>query len=202
MRSFLFVLPLLACASCRSPHYADRGAMFGAITGALAGAAIGEHNGDAGAGAAIGTAVGSLAGTAIGESIDHEVAQSQALIEARLGRRLAGAVAVNDVIAMTQADLSESVIATHIRANGVAQPPTVDDLITMRNAGVQDSVIQVMQTAPPPVDPAPIPPAGPVVVEEHHYFEPGPWQPRFRRRPPWFRRRDGPGVHWGISVGN
>jgi hypothetical protein len=76
-----------------------------------------------------------LAGAAIGDSIDQDLAQSQALIEQRLGRRLSGAATVSDVIAMTQANLSEEVISTHIRANGVARPPQVDDLITLRNAG-------------------------------------------------------------------
>lgn len=189
---------IVACIGCRSPYYAERGAALGAITGALAGAAIGEGNGDAVSGAAIGTAVGTLAGSTIGESIDREVAESQALIEARLGRQLSGAVSVADVVSMSSASLSENVIATHIRANGVARPPTVDDLIAMRNAGVSDTVIQAMQTAPSPAPPSPPPP---VVVEEHHFFEPA-WHPGFHGPPPWPRRGRGRGVQWGISVSN
>ena len=182
---------------CRSPYYADRGAAFGALTGALTGAAIGEHNGEAGAGAAIGGAVGALTGAAVGDSIDRDIARSRATVAGKTG-----AVTVADVIAMTQSGLSEDVIAAHIRTNGVAQSPQVDDLIQLRNAGVSDRVVQAMQQTPPRavlVSPSP----APVVVEEHHYFAPA-YPPHWRSPPyrPWPHRGPAPGVHWGVAFGN
>ena len=112
-----------------------------------------------------------------------------------------GAVTVPDVISMTQAGLSESVIATHIRANGVAQRPTADDLVVLSKSGVTEQTILALQQAPPAgVLAAPLP--APVIVEEYHY---GP--------APFYRGYHGPhrhhgrhhvpnGVHWGISVGH
>ena len=121
-------------------NYAERGAGIGGLTGALAGAAIGEDHGNAAAGAAIGTAVGDLTGTAIGSEMDHDVARSEAIIRETMGRAMQGAVNLGDVISMTEAGLSDDVITTHIRANGVTQPPQVSDLIQLRNAGVSDPV--------------------------------------------------------------
>ena len=49
--------------------------------------------------------------------------------------------------AMTQAGLSEDVIATHIRAHGVAKPPSVNDLIVLRNQGVDPSAPGALRSA-------------------------------------------------------
>jgi len=200
-----------AAAGCRSPYYSDRGALAGGLAGAGVGAAIGDASGHAGPGALIGAAVGAITGNAIGESIDADLARSQAEIEARMGRRMSGAVTSQDVIAMTQAGLSEDVIATHVRASGVAQPPGVSDLIFLRNNGVSDRVIQALQQTPPPnVAPAgyaaPVayaapPPRG--VVVEHYYGRP--W---YACPPPHYhyhhrhRHRHPPGVSWGFSFAN
>lgn len=198
----LIAIPALGC---QSANYAERGTAIGALTGALTGAAIGKNNGNTGAGAVLGTAVGALAGTAIGESVDADIARNNAIIQERLGRQLAGAVTVDDVIVMSQANLSDEVIATHIRANGVANPPRPEDLITLSNAGVSDAVIQAMQTATPPTPPAPSTVTAdrrPVIVEEHHYIAP-PYPPPFRShwhyRYPRGRRSN---VHWGFSFSN
>jgi len=191
---------------CQSSNYAERGTAIGALTGALAGAAIGENNGKAGAGAVIGTAVGALAGTAIGESSDADIARNNAIIQERLGRQLAGAVTVDDVIVMAQANLSDDVIITHVRANGVANPPRREDLITLSNAGVSDAVIKAMQTAQPPTPSVPSSVSSgrrPVVIEEHHYISPPYPRPH---RTHWHHhrhpRRHSSNIHWGFSFGS
>jgi hypothetical protein len=202
----LLTIWLLACAAagCRSPYYADRGALFGGLTGAGVGALVGEANGNAGAGAVIGSALGAVTGAAVGEGIDADLARSRAEIEARMGRQMQGAVSVPDVIAMTQAGLSDDVITTHIRASGVAQPLAVGDLIQLRNMGVRDAVINAMQQTPPrgaqAVATYPVYPAGREVIVEHHYpaYGPvwyGPPRPHFHyhHRPPGH-------VSWGVSV--
>lgn len=190
-------------SGCRSPYYGDRGALVGGLTGAAIGGAIGDNSGNALPGALIGSAVGAVTGGAIGDSIDADLARSRAEIEARMGRQMAGAVTTEDVIAMTRAGLSPDVISTHIRANGVAQVPQVNDLIHLRNNGVGDYVIQTMQQAPPPPGATAVygPPLSQrQVVVEHHY---GPWYPP----PPapcfHYHHRHGHGrrghVGWGFS---
>src|SRR5438105_7412873 len=103
------LLAMLAVIGCRSPYYADRGALFGGLTGAGVGALVGDATGHTAAGAAIGTAVGALAGAAVGDTIDADMARSQAEIQAKMGRQMQGAVTPQDVIAMTQAGLSDDV---------------------------------------------------------------------------------------------
>jgi hypothetical protein len=214
------VLLMCACsaAGCRSPYYADRGALAGGLTGAGVGAAIGDASGNAGPGALIGAAIGTIAGNTIGGNIDADLARSQAEVEARMGRQMSGAVTSQDVIAMTQAGLSEDVIATHVRASGVAQSPGVNDLIFLRSNGVSDRVIQALQQTPPP-NLAPAGYSGPVayavptrdVIVEQYY---GP--PWYRCPPPYFHyhhrhhghhghhghRHRSPGVSWGVSFAN
>jgi hypothetical protein len=196
------VLPILI-SGCRSPYYADQGAALGALTGGLAGAAIGEHNNNPLAGVAIGSAVGALTGATVGSAIDQDVARSQAEIERQMGRRMVGAVTVPDVISMTEAGLSDSVITAHIHANGVARRPTAQDLVVLSQAGVREQAILAMQQSPPAdAMVSPQPRAQPVIVEEYHYG-PGPFvrgyhQPHRHHGPRHARN----GVHWGISVGH
>ena len=90
----LALLAAFGSAGCRSPYYADRGALFGGLTGAGVGALVGEANGNAGAGAVIGSAIGAVTGAAVGEGIDADLARSRAEIEARMGRQMQGAVTV------------------------------------------------------------------------------------------------------------
>jgi hypothetical protein len=187
------LLLITASGGCQSPYYADRGAGLGAVSGALAGAAIGEHNGNALAGAVLGAAGGGLAGAAIGDVMDAEVARNQAIIEQRMGRRMAAAVSMHDVIAMSQAGLSDDIIIGHMRAYGVAQPPQVNELIMLRNANVSESVIRAMQQPQVVVQPATYRPA-PVIVEEYYYAPPPPWY--FHDHHPRFC---GPRAGWGFS---
>jgi outer membrane protein with glycine zipper len=200
--AFVLLLPFFA-SGCHSPYYADRGALFGGLTGAGVGAVVGDAAGNAGAGAIIGSAVGALTGAAVGENIDADLARSKAEIEARMGRQMQGAVTPQDVIAMTQAGLSDDVITTHIRANGMAQPLAVGDLIGLRNMGVRDSVINAMQQTPPraaqvapgyyPAYPGYPPPGRQMIVE--HYYQP--WGPP----PPavYYHHRPRGRVSWGVS---
>ncbi len=180
---------------CRSPYLRDQGALIGGLAGAGVGAAIGENNNKPLAGAAIGAAVGTLAGAAIGDSMDQEIERNNAIIEQRLGQRLAGAATIEQVVSMSQAGLSDEVIITHIRANGVAQRPSANDLIAMKQQGVSDRVLNAMQSQPP-ITAAPARYSRPaVIVEEYHYGGPGCYWPRYRPYPPRHRS----GMSWGFS---
>ena len=204
-----FVLAAVAIeAGCASPHYADRGALFGGLTGAGVGALVGDAAGNGGAGAVIGTAVGALTGAAVGDSIDADLARSKAEIEARMGRQMQGAVTAQDVVAMTQAGLSDDVIVTHIRASGTAQPLAVNDLIHLRNMGVRDLVINAMQQTPPrsasvaqgavayPAYPMYAAPPPVMVAPYYPVYAPPPPPAYFH----YHRHRGRTG--WGVSVGN
>src|SRR5262245_30861966 len=203
--TYLLVL-LLAAVGCRSPYYADRGALFGGLTGAGVGAVVGDAAGNTAAGAVIGSAVGALTGAAVGDHIDADLARSRAEIQARMGRQMQGAVTPQDVVAMTQAGLSDDVIVTHIRANGMAQPLQVGDLINLRNVGVRDAVINAMQQTPPraaqlaqvPQPIAAYPAYPPPVVVAPYYPVWGPPPP-----PPvgfYYSRGPRGRVGWGVSV--
>lgn len=195
-------LPLLA-AGCRSPYYADRGAAAGGLTGAAIGAVIGEHNDNPLAGAIIGGAVGTLTGAAVGDAIDADIARNDAIIQQQLGRRLAGAVTLSDVVSMTHANLGEDVIITHIRANGVANPPTVNDLIALKQQGVGDRVINALQSQPPIHSTSVRTASPPPVIVEERYIAPAPycWGPHWGHYHHHHHRPPRTGVHWGISVG-
>jgi hypothetical protein len=131
----------LLLAGCAS--HADRGAGIGGLAGAGAGALIGEGSGHGVEGALIGGALGMLAGSEIGNAADRR----DAAAAAQSARINSGAVTATDVVAMVQNGVSEEVIATHIRSNGVAQRIQPGDLITLRNQGVSDYLINAMQTA-------------------------------------------------------
>ena len=101
----------LLAAGCNSPYHADRGALFGGLLGAGTGALVGDALGNTGAGAAIGAGVGALSGAAIGESLDEIEAKNRAMIAAQLGRE--------------------------VRAGAV----TIEDVVMMSEAGVDDELI-------------------------------------------------------------
>ena len=204
------LLPLASASFGQSPyHYRDRGLAVGALMGALTGGAIGKNNGNTLAGAAIGTAVGALTGAAVGDSIDTDMAWRDAARRQQYARQAVRAVTVQDVISMSQAGLSDDVIATHIRNNGVARRPQPEDLIAMSQSGVSNTVIRAMETAPlatPRRAPAPPPYRNGVIVEEHYYHAPAPvWYYPAPCAPPRVQVHEHyvrPGFHWGISFGH
>ncbi len=184
------LLLAVACLGCRTPaNRRESGAIFGGLTGAGIGAVIGKANGNTAAGALIGSAVGAMTGSAIGDSVDADIAANQALVEQKMGRRMANAVDIPDVIAMSQAGLGDQVITTHVRTHGMKRPLSAHDLITLKNAGVTDVVINAMQAPPvgPPIH------GRPVIIEEH-YYDPH----AYPYGHPYYR----PGVSWGVEIGH
>jgi hypothetical protein len=192
----MFVAALLLFAGCAATH-ADRGATIGGLGGAGAGALIGEASGHGAEGALLGGALGMLAGSEVGASADRR----DAVMAAQAARANSGAVTAADVVAMTQNGVSEEVIATHIRTHGIQQRIQPGDLITLRNQGVSDYLINTMQTAPvggamaqQPVYGPPGYPQG-VIVQEVA----GP--PVFYGPPPRYWRPYGPPPGFGWSIG-
>ena len=107
----MLTLLTLVLAGCQSPYHADRGALFGGLLGAGTGAIVGDALGNTGAGAAIGAGVGALTGAAIGQGMDDVEARNRAMIASQLGRE--------------------------VRAGAT----TIDDVVMMSQAGVDDELI-------------------------------------------------------------
>jgi hypothetical protein len=180
---------------CRTNSYAEGGALLGGLTGAGVGAVVGDSLGDAGAGALVGAGVGAITGAAIGDSLDEIDARNRQQIAQQMGRTVRpGAATSDEVIAMNQAGVDPQLIVNHIRNNGVAAPPNVDEILRLSSAGVPTRVIEAMQSPPPQVRVASAPP--PIIVEERHYFSPPVIFAPSRR---YFHRRPRSGVSWGLS---
>lgn len=108
----LFLLVVtMSAAGCRSPYHSDQGALFGGLLGAGTGAIVGNALGAPGAGAAIGAGVGALSGAAIGNGMDEVEANNRAMIAQQLGRQVS------------------------------ASAVTVNDVVTMTRAGVNEELI-------------------------------------------------------------
>jgi hypothetical protein len=182
----VIALAAMLASGCRSPYYADKGALLGGGVGAVTGAVIGNQLGSTAGGAIIGAGVGALTGAAVGNAIDDVDARNQARIQAQLGRALPpGGVSVEDVIAMTQAGVTEDVISTHIQYHGMVRPLTTADIIRLQQSGVSPRVIQVAQQPPrvPVAQPVSYGPPPAVVVEEIYYAPPPPPPCYYRPRP-------------------
>ena len=193
------MIPMLFLSlGCQSSSHADRGAVLGGLLGAGTGAVVGDALGNAGAGTAIGAGVGALSGAAIGNAVDESEARNRAEIARQLGRKVsAGAVSVDDVVAMTAAGVSEELIINHVRNNGMIAPLKTNDIILLQQQGVSTRVIAAMQETPQPAQATVVQESTPVIVEEHHY---GPYcGPRYYHRPPPYCPPRS-GVSWGFSI--
>jgi hypothetical protein len=196
MRPGLAAIVCLAGAlGCTSPYRSDQGALVGGLGGAGLGALVGHAVGNTGAGAAIGAGVGALSGAAVGGSLDDIEARNRAEIEARLGRPApAGAVTVDDVIAMGRSGVPEDVIVNHIRNHGMVKPLGANDLIVLQQQGVSSRVVQAMQAPPAAAYPAPV-----MVGQPYYGPPPGYWGPP--PYPYYYRPYPRPGVSWGFAFG-
>ena len=207
LTAWLLLLASSGVAGCASPYYADRGALYGGVMGAGLGAVAGAALGDPLAGAAIGGVAGTMTGAVAGGAIDDVEARNRAEIAARTGRPAPiGAVSVPEVVAMTQAGVSEDVIATHVRSHGLMQPLQSGDLIYLQQCGVSPRVVQAMQTTPGPVPTIAAVPAypptviveqapPPIIIEEYRYGPPPRWRHHHHHCPP-----PGPRFGWGVSM--
>lgn len=196
-------LLVLAAAGCASPQRADQGALLGGLIGAGTGALIGDASGNAGAGAAIGAGIGALSGAVVGSELDSIEAQNRAQIEAQMGRQIrAGAVSTEDVVTMSQSGVNEELIVNHIRANGMTQPPTTQDLIYLSQQGVSSRVVAAMQEPPRSRQPETvvIRESRPPVVVHEVYGPPAYHYPPYPYR--HYRPHRSPGVSWGMSFSN
>jgi hypothetical protein len=209
-RKYRCLLGSLCCAlvialfGCRSPYYADQGALTGGLAGAGVGALVGNALGETAGGAAIGAGIGALTGGTIGGALDDIEARNRAAIAAQLGRPVAqGQATVGEVVAMSRAGVDPRLIMNYVHASGLAQPLNAQDVIYLTQQGVASEVIQAMQTPHPAIVGSPLPvapsPHAPIIVEEYAFGPP------YYCSPPHYHfyhhrhGHHGPRIAWGVT---
>lgn len=129
------VLPIALACGCSTMNHTENGAVAGGAIGAGTGALIGSATGHAGVGALVGAGVGALSGGLIGSSVDH--AEKRAA-EAR-------AMALSDVVQMTQQHVNDAIIINQVRTSPTIFHLTANDINWLKQNGVTDQVISEMQ---------------------------------------------------------
>ncbi|MGE5191375.1 MAG: glycine zipper domain-containing protein, partial [Deltaproteobacteria bacterium] len=127
----------------------QKGAAIGGLGGAAVGAIVGKQLGNTGAGALVGAGTGALAGGLIGNAEDKAEERDNALRAAAHERSAriqeARAITTREVVDMSQQNVSDDVICNAIRTRGGRFDTTPDGIIALKNAGVSDRVIEMMQ---------------------------------------------------------
>ena len=142
-------LLLVACCGCQNMNKTEKGAVAGGAGGAAVGAIVGHQLGSTGAGAAIGALAGGSIGALVGNSEDesdrkHE-AQARQAAYARAAAAQQKAMTNSDVIAMSQANVSDEVICNGIRTRGGRFDTKPQAIIQLQQSGVSSVVIEEMQ---------------------------------------------------------
>jgi hypothetical protein len=145
----LVVASFVAAAGAGCQNNTQKGAALGGLAGAGVGAIVGKQLGNTGAGALVGAGTGALAGGLVGNAEDKAEERDNALRSAAYehGQRIQEmrAVTTRNVVEMAQGGVSDDVICNAIRTRGGRFDTTPDAIIALKNAGVSDRVIEVMQ---------------------------------------------------------
>ena len=140
---------LCAGAGVGCQNNTQRGAALGGLAGAGVGAIVGKQLGNTGAGALVGAGSGALAGGLIGNAQDKTEERDNAMRAAAYERgeriRENRAVTTRNVVEMAQGGLSDDIICNEIRTRGGRFDTTPDSIIALKQAGVSDRVIEMMQ---------------------------------------------------------
>jgi outer membrane protein with glycine zipper len=134
------VLPaLLLAGGCSSLSPTDNGVLAGGAAGAGAGAIAGHALHNTGAGAAIGLVGGAIAGGLVGNKIEKkEAKEAVAAAEAQAQAGMA------EIIQMSQNHVGDSVIITKVRTSPVIYNLSSQDVLTLKQNGVSDAVVNEM----------------------------------------------------------
>lgn len=151
IKGWISGLVLATLSGCAGMNHTESGALGGGIIGAAAGTVIGGATGHPGAGALIGAAAGGLTGAAVGNSEDRYERRQVAAAEAYA--RAHPPMSTRDVMQLAQSHTPPDQIIRQIETTGSWFTLSTDDLIELRQQGVPDQVIGVMQArrSPPPV---------------------------------------------------
>ncbi len=186
----VMICGLIMLAGCQSwgPNTAQSSAI-GGLTGSLAGAAIGASEGKSAEGALIGGLTGATVGAVAGNAVDRDIERQRAEIQKSEYQQRQSAITTEQIIQMTQSGLSSDVIIRQIHNQGTVVQPDINQLIMLKNQGVDDRVIHALQSAPLAgqpylANPVRVPVARPpVVIESCHPFPGYPPGCFYRRRP-------------------
>ncbi len=152
LASVVLVLSMILGSGCAtSGGNTGPGILLGSVLGAGAGAIIGHQTGNAEGGALIGAGLGGLAGGLVGGALDSmeeereaEMAQHEAQTAAAF-RELSyveGQLSILDVIRMSQAGVSDSIIVAKIDQSRSYFELSAEEIIDLRLSGVSDPVIE------------------------------------------------------------
>jgi hypothetical protein len=141
----LLICGLIAGISGCATH-TGTDALAGGALGAGTGALIGSATGHAGTGALIGAGVGTVAGAVVGDAQDKSE-QREAVRQASM----TGYLTIQEVVYMTQSNVHESTIIKEIQSSRSVFHLTPADIISLKEQGVSENVINVMIDSNRPV---------------------------------------------------
>lgn len=156
----------LACG-CAGLSHTENGTLAGGAIGAGTGALIGQATGHTGAGALIGAGVGAVTGGLVGNAAERS--ERRAEVQAAQAR----ALALTDVVSMTQQHVSDAVIVTQIRSTGTVFHLSGAEVTWLKQNGVSDPVLMEMQATAVRY-PRRVYTAAPVYAEPVYVVEPPP----------------------------
>lgn len=150
---------LLAGGTCHAQQNTAQGAVLGGATGAVIGGLLGKQSHHTAGGAVIGGVVGAVAGGAIGRQQDNELARREYAYQQSLYNQqqqvyvqqqaaIQSGVSPADVVTMTRSGVNDGVIMSQLQTRGVQRRLEVNDIISLHQQGVSDTVISAMQSAP------------------------------------------------------
>ena len=148
MKNVLFCLASLAlvvsaCGCQTNQTRVAEGAVIGGLVGAAGGGIIGHQSGHGGTGAGIGAAVGALSGAIVGSQIKKDNASTQAAGATQAVS--ANQMSTQQVIDLAKQGVHEDVIIDKIRLSDSRFTLSADDIASLKQQGVSDKVINVMQ---------------------------------------------------------
>jgi hypothetical protein len=123
------------------------GVLLGSVLGAGAGAIIGHQTGNAEGGALLGAGLGALTGGLVGSSLDRmeeDIAYHEAETAAAVRERhyVQGQLSILDVIRMSQAEVSDTIIIAKIDQSGSYFDLSASEIIDLQLSDVSDTVIE------------------------------------------------------------
>jgi hypothetical protein len=160
-------LLLATCAGCQGMNNTTAGAVGGGIVGGAVGTGVGLLTGRPAAGALIGAGAGAGLGALAGHSEDRAEARAAARDRAIATANARPPLSLQDVVVLTQQHMPPQMIIDQMQTTNSYYNLTAEDLIYLRQNGVSDAVISVMQARRPPPVVQTVRPAGVVVYDPY-----------------------------------
>ena len=140
-RYLVLALMLATSVGCSGMNNTESGALTGGLLGGAFGALFGAAFHAPVAGAAIGAAAGAGVGALAGNAEDKRDNQ----VKAAVAQQQAQMMTLADVVNMTQQHVPDATIINQINATYSNFSLSANDIVFLRQQGVSDAVITVMQ---------------------------------------------------------